>query len=306
MPDTPLAIRTTDETKALFNELAERSEFENKGDFLARLLIQYQAAVMKENTSVLKPAIEAVETLTGRLFDVLNGAGAIIATKEEKHKQELESQRSSFEETRSLVQQRVSFLEQELTEAAGRAAVLSVDKETAEGKIAGLNQQIKQMDGAIADKDALISEYKDKNDTLSGIASTYKAAADENKALSDVVNNSKHVNEGLQREIDELKREIQLQADAFKTEQANLRVSLSLQGETALLKLRKEYQARAEEQQAKYTAVIDAQQSKNAAAVREYEDKVRELLDSLERERASASLRAISLETATQNEHADK
>ena len=78
MAESPLAIRTSEQTKALFNELAEKGDFENKGEFLNRLLTQYQIENTKNDVSVLKPAIEAVETLTSRLLEVLTGAGAII------------------------------------------------------------------------------------------------------------------------------------------------------------------------------------------------------------------------------------
>jgi len=40
MAENPLAIRAPENVKALFNELAEAGNFENKGEFLNRLLVQ--------------------------------------------------------------------------------------------------------------------------------------------------------------------------------------------------------------------------------------------------------------------------
>jgi len=262
MPDTPLAVRVNDETRALFNELAERSEFENKGDFLNRLLIQFQAEKMKDNVSMLRPAIEAVETLTSRLLDVLNGAGAIIATKDETHQQALDEQRLSFESTRGLLQQRVDALQQESIEAEERGALLLSERKTAEAKVAELQQRIEQLEGAAADKDALIAEYKDKNDTLSSIISEYKTAAAENKTLNESVNNYKQENESLQRQLDELRREQQRQAGAHTAELDNLRTSLQLQKDAALLELRQELQAKAEAQQERHATVVSEYQAK--------------------------------------------
>jgi len=298
MSDSPLAVRVNDETKALFNELAEREEFTNKGDFLSRLLIQYQAAAMKENASVLAPAVEAVETLTGRLFEVLTGAAAMITTAEEKHRQENEDRRISFEETRTLLQQRITFMEQERIENEARAAALMADRDAADGKASELQQQIKQLEGTVKDKTDLVEEYRGKNDTLNGIILEYKAAADENKALVESVNAGKHVSEQQQREIDELKRELQRQADSLKTEMENLKNSLLLQKDTALLELRQELQVKAEEQQSRYAAAIDELHDKHATVVTGYENKVRDLLNLLERGKSATPANKRTLKEA--------
>jgi len=274
MADTTVSVRVPDEIKNLFNELSDSSEFKDKGDFFNRLLALYQTEKTKDKISTLSPAIEAVQTLTDRLLDVINGAGAIIATKDEKHTQELEEQRTSFEETRTVLQQRITFMEQERVENEERASALLADRETAEAKSIELQQQIKSLESTINDKTALVDEYKNKNDTLSSIISEYKEAAADNKRLNDNVNNLKQVNTELQKRIDEFEIERQRQADLFKVDQENLRKSLLLEKDTALLELKQVIQAKAEEQQ-----------SKHAAAISEYENKVKDLLNLLQTER---------------------
>jgi len=202
MADTPLSIRTSDETKALFSELSERGNFENKGEFLSRLLILYQAENTKGSAPLLKPAIEAVETLTSRLLDVLNGAGAIIETDKERHRQELDGHKASYEETRALLQQRITALEQERTEF---------------------------------------------------------------KQLNESTNRIKLDNEQLRRQNEELTRELQKQADVIQ-----------LQKDKEILELKQQHQLKAEEQQAKYAALIA-----------EYENRVRDLLKPPEPKQAS-------------------
>ena len=267
MPDNPLSIRVTDETRALFNDLAENSGIENKGDFLNRLLTLFQAEKMKETESTLGPAIEATAILTNRLLEVLTGAGAILMTKEEQQKQALEEQRASFEETRALLQQRIFLLEQERIESEERSASLISDKEAADKKATELQMQIERLERAAADKDALIVEYKDKIDILSGVVSEHIAVVTENKNFQEAVNNAKQENERQQRQIDELTREIKRQAEASKATEESLMSSLLLQKDSALLALRQELQLKHEEEQAKH-----------AAAISEYENKVRDLL----------------------------
>lgn len=266
-----MAIRASDETQALFHELAKQEEFKNKGDFLNRLLVLYQTEITKEDVSMLKPAIETVETLTTRLFEVLNGTAAAITTKEEKHSQELDEQKKSFEETRTLLQRQITSLEEDRLHNEERIQLFIQDKETAESKTDELLQQTKQLENTINDKTALIEEYKTKNDNLSGVISEYKAAAAENKNLSDTVNSMKQVNNEQQRQIDELKRELQQQADTFKIEQENLKKSFLIDKDTALLELKKEQQKDLQEQQTEYSHKIN-----------EYEATVRSLLEQIQ------------------------
>jgi len=141
MADTPMAIRASDETKALFADLAERGNFENKGEFLGRLLAMYQAEQVKGGAPLLRPAIEAVEELTRRLFDVLNGAGAAVETRAEQHARELAEQKASSEETRALLQRRIAALERERDEGRLRG-------EAADG-LAGEVERLRRENGEL-------------------------------------------------------------------------------------------------------------------------------------------------------------
>ena len=160
MAETPFAILVSDEVKALFNELAAAGEFENKGEFFHRLLVHYQLEAAKKDVSIMKPAIEAVETLTGRLLEVLNGTAATILTNDEKHRQELEAMRASL-------QGRIAELEHGRIEDAGRIHALIDDIETAKAKQTEFLNNIKRLENALNDKDALLKEYQDKADTQS-------------------------------------------------------------------------------------------------------------------------------------------
>ena len=302
MAENPLAIRVNEETKELFNQLAEKGAFENKGEFLNRLLTLYQSEKMKDNISALKPAVEAVETLTDRLLEILNGTGAMILTKDEKHKEELEAQRLSFEETRALLQQRISVLEQGCAADEERIQAFISEKENADKKADELHGQIRQLESAIADKTALINEYKEKNDALNSIIVEYKDSVSENKKLNTDIDILRQENILLQGQINDLKTEQARQSESRERDQAHLRAGLTLEKETALLELKTQCQNRLEEQQAKH-----------ATAISGYEGKVRELLGLTEstaspsakkgasassRSRASANKKAGKTETS--------
>jgi len=275
MGDT-ISIRASEETKALFKEIMEGSSFENHGDFLNRLLTQYQAETTKKTASMLRPAIEAVETLTGRLFEILNGAGATIAVYEENHVRELDGQRISFDETRALLQQKITSLEQGQSEYEKQIQSLLSDKEADKAKLDEFQQQMRHLENAISDKSALIEEYKEKNDALNSIVSEYKDAAMENRKLSMDVNSLKHENMSLQGKI-----------DGFAGEIEHIKNSLMMDKDKALLQLKQEYQNKAEEQLVKHSAMIS-----------DYENRVRELLSLSNGEKSTSAKAAKSSPSA--------
>ena len=126
MKENPLAIRTTEDAKARFAKLAEAGGFDSKGEFFERMLAMYESESAKLKAAKLKPAIEAVEELTSRLFAVLNGAAAAIATDEEKQKLELAKQRDSFAQMQALLQTRIDELEGQCVDNGGLAAKVGV------------------------------------------------------------------------------------------------------------------------------------------------------------------------------------
>ena len=263
MPDSPLAIRVSDETKELFNSLAEGSEVENKREFLNRLLTLYQTEVMKSNASasVLKPALDAIETLTSRLYDIVRGAGETIAANEEKRDQELNDKLASKDDLIMTLQQQIESLKRDRVEDEERAALLISEREAAESKSAELQQQIGRLEGAASDKDDLIAKYKEKTESLGGIVAEYKDAAGKSGELEKTVNDLTQANADLQRQIDELTREQQRQTEATRIEQDYLHNSLLLQKDKELLELRQQLQSEAEERHAKYIAELDRYQS---------------------------------------------
>jgi len=150
MSTTTMAIRATDEVKAKFDELASLGNFENKSEFLKRLLTQYELEGKKQQVSVMKPAIEAVEELSSRLLEVLNGTAALLLTREEK-------QSLDFEEMKTEMQDRIDGLENERVADGERIAVF-------EAELAESKAEIESLENALKDKEALLKAHKDSAD----------------------------------------------------------------------------------------------------------------------------------------------
>ncbi len=273
MAENPLAIRVSEEVKTLFNELSEQGEFDNKGEFLNRLLVSYQSELTKKDVSMMRPAIETVEALTTRLLELLNGTAAAITTRDEKHLQELDEQKKSFEETRTLLQQRITSLEQDKLADEERIQGFAEDKDTAERRAAELQDRIKELEQAVTDKQALIEEYKNKNDTLTSIVEEYKAAAAENKTLHAENIDYERKIEVQEAQIKTLKEKAEEQETRHAGELERLKDTLHIEREKALLNLRTTHQQESQAQQDLYNdkvqALLERLEVSHAAALRE-------------------------------------
>ena len=210
--------------------------------FLNRLIAHYQSEQLKEHAPLLKPAIEAVETLTARILDVLNGAGATLVTKEDEQKRQLDEYKKSFEDTRSLLQQRITYFEQAQAESEERIQQFIEDKKQTEQQIQSLHTRIQEIEQTAQDKQALVAEYRSKNDTLTSIVDEYKTAADENKNL-------RSENITLFRQLQDIERQVTiLNQEATRQEELHIadlehqKGVLSLEREKAVLEAERRYQ----------------------------------------------------------------
>ena len=272
-----IGIRVNDETKNLFDDLSRKSEFKNNGEFLTHLLVMYQAEQIKEVDSVVKPAIEAAQTLMSRLIEILIGVEATITMRDEKSTHELNEQRNSFEQTRALLQQRITVLKNELAESKAQANLFLEERDAAKSKASELSARVSQLENSIIDKDSLISAGVAKYNSLNDMFLQYKGFADENKELNDALHELTHDNDVLKQKLDGYNNKIRMiEADSIK-EQEFIRNSLALEKDAALVKkdaamveLQSEFQKKYEEQQARYNKSIT-----------EYEFRVKELLDML-------------------------
>jgi len=129
------SLRLSDDTKEQIKAVLEKGGYKNIDDMLNAVLRQQQADMTKDSAPMLTPAIEAVETLTSRIIDVLTGAGRTIEANEDKQKGEIERLRASSQE-------RIAGLEQQLTESKTEIVSLAASKEVAAREIERLTAEL--------------------------------------------------------------------------------------------------------------------------------------------------------------------
>lgn len=283
MADVNLQVRVDEELRDLFNKLADESGLKNREEFTERLITLYLSEQAKEHAPLLKPAIESVETLTARLLEVLNGAAATLVTNEEGQQKKLVEQQKSFDETRALLQQRITFLEVAQSENEQQMQAVKDEAQRAAQQAEGLRVRIGELEKSLQDKQALI-------DTLTPIVNENKGAVEENKRL-------KSENTDLARKVQETEMQVSASKDesARLTEQHNLdlarqRDALNLEHEKSQLNAARvhqdELQALREDMLKSDRAHQDelrALQEKHNAKIEGYEIKIFNLID----ERAS-------------------
>ena len=228
MADVNLQVRVDEELRDLFNKLADESGLKNREEFTERLITLYLSEQAKEHAPLLKPAIESVETLTARLLEVLNGAAATIVTNEEGQQKKLVEQQKSFDETRALLQQRITFLEDAQSETEQHMQAVKDESKRADQQAEGLQVRVGELEKILQDKQVLI-------DTLTPIVNENKGAVEENKRL-------RSENADLVRKVQEAEMQVSASKDesARLTEQHNLDLArqkdaLNLEHEKSLL-----------------------------------------------------------------------
>jgi len=277
-----MSIRVSDDVKERFNELAAASDVDNKGDFLDQLLLVYQSEMTKRELPILKEAIEASQAFMWRLTDIFQGVSAAISIERERSQNEMECQKSSFEGIRTLLEQRLNNVQNELAESEARAENILTEKQELENKILSLDERVKQADAAriqqgkqvedsLNDKNALIDELKSKVSNLNEMVVSFQAAVNERDALRENMVSLKHENTVLKNRIDEVHEKIKQQAGAFDTEKVTLLREAELQKGVEILELRQAHQDQLEEYQRKHNESIAA-----------YELKIRDIWSLLE------------------------
>jgi len=280
-----MSIRVSDDVRERFNELAKIGDFDNKGEFLDQLLLVYQSEMTKRETPILKEAIAASQAFMWRLMEIFQGVSAAIVIERENSEKEAESQKSKFNDIRSLMEQRINNLQNELSESEIRADGILSDKQILEGKAAALEeraeqadksriQQEKQIEESISDKNTLIEELKSKISSLNEVIISLKEAENENSVLKTTIETLKQERANLKGQVEEAQYKNIRQTENFSAEKEALLKEAQLQKGTEILELRQANHNQLEEYQRKHNESIAA-----------YEEKIRDLWNLLENER---------------------
>lgn len=134
----------------------------------------------------------------------------------------------------------------------------------------------------------LIDEYKEKNDTLSGLVSKYQAFADENEKLTEQFSNERELlqskvkeissqNDGLQNNINGLKQQIDSLKEHHNMELERLTEKMDYEKSKAVIETERNYQEKLLNANHEYNEKMKELYSEVTSVRREYEEKIKNL-----------------------------
>ena len=151
-----------------------------------------------------------------------------------------------------------------------------------------LAKQLEDQRSVNLNNQLLIDEYKEKNDTLSGLVTKYQSYAEENEQLKDEyskeresfqvqVNEITVQNQEQQGEIKDLKQQLETMKNNHTIELERLTEKKEFEKDKAVLEAERAFQERLLKANEEYNERINGLYNENSIARKEYEDKIETL-----------------------------
>lgn len=238
------------ELKEKLETLFKDSGMETQEQWIESLANLYEMQQLKEGMPGYKKTLDELEYHTKRVNEIFVGMINTEAAERLKMTQ-------GHEEILTRQGQVIFDQQAEITDHVKQYKLTSEELAKVNKEKSDLEKQTSHLEDISRKNDLLVNEYKEKNDTLTGLVNEYKGAAEENKQLSIQVLeftqlSKQHLEKitDLQLEIadlEELSRErIRSQDLRYKEDLERLIERKDVEKERELLQLRSEYQTKLE------------------------------------------------------------
>lgn len=175
MADKTFGVKVSEEMYEKVREVIESSGTSSK-EWFERAIALYEMNAIKQGSSDYTQDLTELEHHTTRMYElIVNMIQRSVHLKEHAVK-EVADKLGSKEAIITELQQQNQQFKQEMT--AKKEGILAFEEQVKE-----LEEKILANQTMLENNQALISEYKDKNDTLSGLVTKYQGYAEENEAL---------------------------------------------------------------------------------------------------------------------------
>lgn len=292
MADKTFGFKVTDDVYDRAKMMIEASGLSSK-EWFENALATYEVKSLQSNAAEFAPALSELELHTTRIYDlVVNMVQQSLYSKDQAVRDVSEqvikkdALISEIQEKLQSTKEQVNQLQAEATE---KSELLTVTLE-----------QLEEARKSNENNQLLIQEYKEKNDTLSGLVTKYQAFADENERLkADFSREKAELQEKSSLEVTELKKALNASTEEVKTltskvaqvtakaeeekikfenERAILEERKAIEHERALINLEREYQEKLQEQILAYNDKIAQYQTENDRIRASYEERLNELI----------------------------
>lgn len=175
MADKTFGVKVSEEMYEKVREVIESSGTSSK-EWFERAIALYEMNAIKQGSSDYTQDLTELEHHTTRMYElIVNMIQRSVHLKEYAVKEVAEKLESKEAIITDLQQQNQEFKQEVETKKEG---ILEFEKQAEE-----LGEKLLANQTMLENNQALISEYKDKNDTLSGLVTKYQGYAEENEKL---------------------------------------------------------------------------------------------------------------------------
>ena len=261
--DTTWSVRMPDEMKDKMSAIISESGL-NAKEFISQIIQAYELKAARKLQPVMDADIEELSLLTGRVHNLFINLCERITSFQQQKEEEFGVKLSEKDGMLAVFNDRIQIQEQKLIQNDEDMAALKKRYED-------ISQQHAQIVEMCDTHKALVLEYREKNDTLTGFLrehqefkhriETLKQAAEEEKLLRQDNELKLHEKD---KENGQLKTLVGDTEKAAEVQLQNKLASLNIEKEKEILSLQKEHQKKLETMQ------------------QQYADKIKELLDMIE------------------------
>jgi DNA repair exonuclease SbcCD ATPase subunit len=261
MADVTWGVKVPEEMKDKIAQTMRETGLSGK-EFVDAMFNAYIIKETKENQPVMVPDLEELQTITGRMVAIYASLGERVGNMLKEKDTIREEEIQQREKTISALTEKITNVEETLESAL-------TEKEEANTYALELKKQQKDMEEALETHKALVAEYREKNDTLTGMLTECQEQKEKFGQLQEMLAEQKTKNqrltvqlEGFQKDIETAKEEIERLKIDHKKDIETIKEKKELEKEKAVLAIRAETQDRIEEVQAQANEKIQALLSK--------------------------------------------
>lgn len=280
MADKTFGVKVSEELYEKVKNMIDNSGDSAKEWFEKAVAISELQSI-KQGAADYSQDLNELEVHTARIYELIsNMIQRSIYTKDHAVK-EISDKLEQKEAIIGEYQEKAGHAIDELKQAQEALKVLDQEKNE-------LSKQLDESRSTNENNQLLINEYKEKNDTLSGLVSKYQAFADENEKLKEqfaherarLESQVKEIsiqNDGQQDEIKGLKQQLQSLKDHHAMELERLTEKKDYEKDKALLENERGYQQKLLQANEEYNNRIKQLYDEINSVRKEYEDKIEKL-----------------------------
>lgn len=277
MADKTFGVKVSEELNDRVKQMVEASGISTK-EWFEKAVALTETNAIKQGATDYQQDLSELEVHTTRIYELISNMVQRSVYIKDHAVKELDDK---LQQKESIIGEYQEKTKSAIEEAkAARELLKGVEQEKNE-----LSKQLEDQRVTNENNQLLIHEYKEKNDTLSGLVAKYQGYAEENEQLKEQFSTEREQlqsqvkeisiqNDGQQDELKELKQQLQLLKDNHTIELERISEKKDFEREKALLEVEKEQQKKFLDENEKYNDKINRMYVEMNEMRKEYEYKI--------------------------------